>query len=72
MTTVEFANRYFAFLLSGKAEDLQKVCEAYLSLTRTDITMGEIQSAMDQAHSDAEMLCLMTDNHPVGKTDHNA
>jgi hypothetical protein len=72
VTKNDFANRYFAFLLSGKAEDLSHVSEAYDTLLKEGVPTSEIQDAMDQAHQDAEMLCLMMDKPPVDKAGNDA
>ena len=67
MSPAEFANLYFAFLLSGNAGDFQLVCKAFTEALQNGATMEELQTLMDESHTTAEMLCLMSDNHPVEK-----
>ena len=64
-----FNTLYFAFLLSGNAEDFQQVSDAFVKALDAGIPMEDLQASMDEAHTTAEMLCMMADNVPVTKLD---
>jgi hypothetical protein len=57
----DFADVYFAFLLSGRAEDFRAASEAFDAALRRGTSMELLQSRMDQSHASAEMLCLIAD-----------
>ena len=61
MTIANFSDHYFTFLLSGKAEDLGQVCISFMDLTEQGVSLEDLQSAMSQAHKEAEILCMMVD-----------
>lgn len=61
MSGTDFADVYFAFLLSGRAEDFLAASEAFDSALRQGASMERLQHSMDQSHASAEMLCLISD-----------
>lgn len=67
MTCKDFTDRYFAFLLSGRAEDFKQVLEAFNAALAAGISLDQLQSSMDESQMSAEMLCLLLDNVPVEK-----
>jgi len=67
MTLNSFADLYFAFLLSGKAEDFQRVSTAFTEAVEAGVPIDLLQLSMDESHTTAETLCLMIDKAPVTK-----
>lgn len=67
MNLTLFNSMYFAFLISGNAGDFQYVCKAFTEAVENGVTLEDLQASMDEAHTTAEMLCLMADNPPVEK-----
>jgi hypothetical protein len=65
VTLSNFTDTYFAFLLSGRAEDFRAASEAFDRALREGVPMEQLQSGMDESHTSAEMLCLMVDIAPV-------
>lgn len=62
MTLTEFENIYFAFLLSGRAEDFRAASEAFDAALKEGVPIETLQSSMDESHTSAELLCLATEN----------
>lgn len=62
MSLSDFKDAYFAFLLSGRAEDFQSASEAFDAAVKQGVSIETIQSGMDDSHTSAEMLCLVMDS----------
>lgn len=68
MTVSDFTDVYFAFLLSGRAEDFRAASEAFDEALKKGVSIESLQSGMDESHTSAEMLCLMADGSSGEKT----
>lgn len=62
MTLYDFRDVYFAFLLSGRAEDFRAASEAFDEALKEGVPLESLQSSMDESHNSAEMLCMMVDS----------
>lgn len=69
MTSQRFPDTYFSFLLSGRADDFRMASEAFQEAVGEGVSLETLQGYMDVSHMSAEMLCLVLDNGPVGKTE---
>jgi hypothetical protein len=67
MKLSDFTDAYFAFLLSGRAEDFHAASEAFDAAVREGASLETLQSSMNESHTSAEMLCLMADSVPGEK-----
>lgn len=67
MKLSDFTDAYFAFLLSGRAEDFHAASEAFDAAVREGASIENLQSSMNESHTSAEMLCLMVDSVPGEK-----
>jgi hypothetical protein len=68
MSLSDFTDAYFAFLLSGRAEDFHAASEAFDAAVKEGASIEILQSSMNNSHTSAEMLCLMVDGIPGEKT----
>ena len=68
MTRAPFTDAYFAFLLSGRAEDFHAASEAFDAAVKEGVPIEILQSGMNDSHTSAEMLCLMVDSASGEKT----
>lgn len=66
MKLSDFTDTYFAFLISGRAEDFRAASEAFDAALSAGMSLDELQSSMDESHTSAEMMCLMVDSVIVG------
>lgn len=68
MKLSDFTDAYFAFLLSGRAEDFHAASEAFDAALKEGAPIELLQSSMNDSHTSAEMLCLMVDSVPGVET----
>jgi hypothetical protein len=69
MTLSQFAESYFAFLLSGRVEDFKQASDLLHAALSEGVPMTVLQESMDESHMTAEVMCLVVDNAPLTKLD---
>ena len=60
--TLRFSDSYFAFLMNGKITDFKVAADAMTEAAAAGITLESLQTCMDEAHTQAELLCLLVDS----------
>lgn len=61
----KFKSHYFAFLMKGTLEDFRAASAALDAALSHGSTTAEAQKAMDEARTDAELLCILFDSHTL-------
>lgn len=69
MTLARFTDLYFAFLLSGRAEDFKQASESFHTALSEGVPLDALQESMNESHMTAEIMCLVVDNAPLTKLD---
>lgn len=61
MTRV-FKDHYFSFLMGGTVDEFRAAAEALDSARVQGVSMEDLQKSMDEARTEAELLCVLFAN----------
>ena len=57
-----FKAQYFSFLMGGTVEDFRAAAESLNTALNHGSTLADAQKSMDEARTEAELLCVLFDN----------
>lgn len=60
-----FKDHYFSFLMGGTVEEFRAAAESLNTALTYGATLADAQKSMDDARNEAELLCVLFDNHSL-------